>query len=299
MPALIIVSEEHADLLLDEFGRYRRDYDLHAVASAAAAETRAAEIVAAHGQVAIFVSDSVLPDAPVLVAFGGGARRCRPRGGWWWRTGAGSPRTARRSGPAWPGEVRRVPADAAGRAGRGVPPRGDRAALRLGLDGRRPRGGDGAVVTRVSDGLTLSIRDFLDRMGMPGRVHAPESDAGVTIRTVSTSGAATVEPQSEDSSVTACSGTPLAPRGIQQERVVAPLARPARSPSPSSENRLQCATTSRRAVGTCARHRRTPPAPARGGARVGQEPLVRGEEGGGPVWAAAAEATAGRWGSQR
>ena len=32
-PAIVIASEEHADELLDEFGRYRRDYDLRAVRS--------------------------------------------------------------------------------------------------------------------------------------------------------------------------------------------------------------------------------------------------------------------------
>ena len=30
-PAIILVSQNHADFLADEFGRYRRDYDIHAV----------------------------------------------------------------------------------------------------------------------------------------------------------------------------------------------------------------------------------------------------------------------------
>jgi thioredoxin reductase (NADPH) len=34
------------------------------------------------------------------------------------------------------------------------------------------------IVTPVLDGLTLSIRDFLDRMGMPARVHHPDSQVG-------------------------------------------------------------------------------------------------------------------------
>ncbi|MDP2774231.1 MAG: hypothetical protein Q8O61_11825 [Nocardioides sp.] len=36
-PALILVSQEHAAFLLDEFGRYTRDYDLHTAGSCAEA----------------------------------------------------------------------------------------------------------------------------------------------------------------------------------------------------------------------------------------------------------------------
>ena len=35
-----------------------------------------------------------------------------------------------------------------------------------------------AIVSPVEDALTLSIRDYLDRMGMPNRVYAPDSDKG-------------------------------------------------------------------------------------------------------------------------
>ena len=68
-PAIILVSENHADFLADEFGRYRRDYDIHAVGSASAAADLAHEIHANGGQVALFVSESVLPDSDVLEAF--------------------------------------------------------------------------------------------------------------------------------------------------------------------------------------------------------------------------------------
>ncbi len=179
MPALIIVSEEHADLLLDEFGRYRRDYDLHAVASAAAAETRAAEIVAAHGQVALFVSDSVLPDAPVLVAFGR------------WRAQVPTARrlvVAHWSRFSEDGEALRAGLAKGKYDAFLLMPRGVRdeefhhAVTELlsdwGSTVAAPEVETVRIVTPVSDGLTLSIRDFLDRMGMPGRVHAPDSDAG-------------------------------------------------------------------------------------------------------------------------
>jgi len=65
-PAVLLVSEENADLLLDEFGRYARDYDLHALTTAAAAEELAGRLRGEGRQVALFVSESVLPDAPVL-----------------------------------------------------------------------------------------------------------------------------------------------------------------------------------------------------------------------------------------
>src|SRR5687767_7517727 len=69
MPAIVLVSESHADFLLDEFGRYVRDYELRAVRSCSEALEVAEEIRSAGGTVAMFVSDSQLPDAHVLEAF--------------------------------------------------------------------------------------------------------------------------------------------------------------------------------------------------------------------------------------
>ena len=65
-----MVSEEHADHLLDEFGRYVRDYELHAVRTCAEAMAVTEQVRASGGTVALFVSDSRLPDAHVLEAFG-------------------------------------------------------------------------------------------------------------------------------------------------------------------------------------------------------------------------------------
>jgi len=61
---------ERAEFLADEFGRYRRDYEVHTATSTSEAETLAGEITGAGGQVAMFVSESTLPDAPVMEAFG-------------------------------------------------------------------------------------------------------------------------------------------------------------------------------------------------------------------------------------
>ena len=70
MPALVLVSAERAEFLADEFGRYRRDYEVHTATSTSEAETLAGEITGAGGQVAMFVSESTLPDAPVMEASG-------------------------------------------------------------------------------------------------------------------------------------------------------------------------------------------------------------------------------------
>lgn len=178
-PALILVSEEHAEFLLDEFGRYARDYDLHAAGTCAEAEALAAEIIADGGQVAMFVCESVLPDAPVYEAF---AR---------WRQVVP---TARRMVAAhWS----RFLADAEQlRAGLAkgkydaylLMPRGVRdeefhgAVCELlsdwGSTVAAPEVDTVQVVTDRADALTGAIRDFLDRMGMPNRVYGPDTEVG-------------------------------------------------------------------------------------------------------------------------
>ena len=62
-PALLLVSETRADFLLDEFGRYARDYELRTATSAKEAEAISQEITSDGGQVALFVTESRLPDA--------------------------------------------------------------------------------------------------------------------------------------------------------------------------------------------------------------------------------------------
>ena len=43
-PAIVLISEHHVDTLLDEFGRYARDYDLRTATSAAEAESVSKEM---------------------------------------------------------------------------------------------------------------------------------------------------------------------------------------------------------------------------------------------------------------
>ena len=62
-PAIILVSEHHAETLLEEFqSRYGRDYVLRSAGSCGEAESVAQAICDEGGQVAMVVTDSRLPD---------------------------------------------------------------------------------------------------------------------------------------------------------------------------------------------------------------------------------------------
>ncbi len=183
MPAIVLVSEEHADTLLDEFGRYRRDYDLHAVRSCADALSVSESVRAADGTVALYVSDSVLPDAEVLEAFGK------------WREVVP---TARRvivspyerfleDGPGLRSGLAKGAYDAYL-----LLPRGQRdeefhnAITDLLSDWGSTVPDPEVVAVKIiaspNDPLTLAIRDFLDRMGMPSRAYEPDSEVGRLVR---------------------------------------------------------------------------------------------------------------------
>ncbi len=178
-PAIVLVSPDRADFLVDEFGRYRRDYEIHAVHDAGAAEAVAHEILATGGQVALFVSESRLPDAHVLEAF----HR--------WRNVVP---TARRLIAA---HYDHFLADAPGlRPGMAkgkydaflLMPRGVRdeefhgAVTELlsdwGSTVAAPEVETVRIVAPTRDPLTMAIRDFTERMGMPTRLVTPDTEAG-------------------------------------------------------------------------------------------------------------------------
>ncbi|MBW8730898.1 MAG: FAD-dependent oxidoreductase [Terrabacter sp.] len=178
-PAIILVSETRCDELLDEFGRYARDYELPTATSAHEAKLAAKRVVAEGGQVAMFVTESRLPDAEVLEAFH------------WWRS---SVPTARRVIAAHVSSFREDAERLRGGMAKGkydaylLAPRGARdeefhtAICELlsdwGSTVAEPEVVAVAIVSPVEDALTLSIRDYLDRMGLPNRVYAPESEKG-------------------------------------------------------------------------------------------------------------------------
>ncbi len=177
-PAIIVVSEDHADFLVDEFGRYSRDYDLHSAGGAGSAADLAREIQAAGGEVALFVCQSVLPDASVPEAF---------------RMWAETVPNARRLVVAyWQRFIQDGGALRPGLA-KGefdaflLMPRGQRdeefhtAVCELLSDWGSTAAPVVATVRLVAerpDALTLAIRDFFDRMGIPNQVYLPDSEVG-------------------------------------------------------------------------------------------------------------------------
>jgi len=178
-PVIMLVSEKHADFLLGEFGRYTRDYDVRVARSSAEALSVSQEVRATGGTVALYVQDGDLPDAHPLEAFGQ------------WRTVVP---TARRIIAA-PYDRFLVEA-AALRPGMA---KGKYDAYLLMPRGVRDEEFHGAVCEMLSDwgstvaapevetvrivsepgnALTSAIREFTERMGMPTRVHAPDSEIG-------------------------------------------------------------------------------------------------------------------------
>ena len=182
-PAIVLTSAEHADFLVDEFGRYARDYEL--IASRSCAETvAAAQKVLADGRlVALFVADSELPDCSVLEAFGK------------WR--AVVPTARRVVAPPMDRFLRDASALRGGLA-KGkfdaylLMPRGPRdeefhhAITELlsdwGSTVPDPEAVTAKIVAPTLTPLVMEIRDFFDRMGMPNRVYTADSEIGKHVR---------------------------------------------------------------------------------------------------------------------
>ena len=178
-PAIVLVSEHHVDTLKHEFGRYARDYDLYTATSFAEAAECIRQVLDAGGQVAMVVSESVLPDAEVLYAF----HKLRER----------VPTARRVIAAHWERFLTDAPGLRAGMA-KGkydaylLMPRGPRdeefhnAITDLlsdwGATVPDPEVVSVKIISPVRDQLTLAIRDFLDRMGMPSRVWEPDSEVG-------------------------------------------------------------------------------------------------------------------------
>ncbi|RNL61187.1 response regulator [Nocardioides marmoriginsengisoli] len=179
---IVLCAPEHPEILVDEFGRYLRDYDVRTTASTAETSALLTTARADGVPVALLVTESRLPDSHVFPAFGQ------------WRS---IMPTARRIVAAhW--EYFRADADEL-REGMAkgkydaylLMPRGVRdeefhtAITELlsdwGSTVAAPEVATVQLVAPAGDPLAAGIRDFLDRMGMPSEVLAPESDAGAAI----------------------------------------------------------------------------------------------------------------------
>ncbi len=178
-PVILLVSEHHGDHLLDEFGRYRRDYVLHHEGTAAGA-TQALRTWRDDGQpVALVVQDGELPDASAFEAFHVW-RKVLP--------------TARRVvAQHWDTFLDVAPTMRSGLAhGKFdaflLMPRGARdeefhtAITELlsdwGSTVATPEVEAWRIVSGPGNPLTSAIREYAARMGMPAGVHAPDSDVG-------------------------------------------------------------------------------------------------------------------------
>ncbi|MEL4504646.1 FAD-dependent oxidoreductase [Luteococcus sp. H138] len=178
-PYILLVSPDHADFLLDEFGRYARDYALRTAADCEDACRVIDGINQLEGRVALLVSDSRLPDAEVWDAFEQ------------WR--ALLPNTRRLVVTPW----ERFAEDSArlrGHLARSVfdasllMPRGVRdeefhtAVTELLSDWGNMVGGpvvtNVVIVAEARDPLGLALDDYFHRTGMPCETVRPTSDKG-------------------------------------------------------------------------------------------------------------------------
>ncbi|MFW0794800.1 FAD-dependent oxidoreductase [Gordonia sp. CPCC 205515] len=178
-PAIVVVAHDHTDVLRAEFDRYRHDYDVCFAASAIEAITLLGRLRGENQPVALIVAESELADMGVLEALST-FRSIVP--------------TARRVvGIGWDNfadhTVTLRPALQKGKFDTFLLiPRGPRdeefhyAITELLSDwGATVAAPTVEVMRIISDDLTpltMSIRDLLDRMGMPYRTCAPDSPEG-------------------------------------------------------------------------------------------------------------------------
>ncbi len=179
MPAIVLVTETHADEMLAGFSRYQQEYDVRVTRSLREALGTTRDLLAAGGTVAMYATESVLPDAEVLHAF----HKLREK----------VPTARRVIATHWERFLTDAPGLRSGMAtGKYdaylLMPRGLRdeefhnAVTDLlsdwGSTVPDPEVVTVKIVSPVRDGLTLAVRDFLDRMGMANRVWDPDSDVG-------------------------------------------------------------------------------------------------------------------------
>ena len=179
-PAIVLIGPEHPDELLAGFARYQHEYDVRLVRSCREALEATHDVLESGATVALYAAESVVPDAETVLHAFHKLREKVP--------------TARRVVAAhWERFLTDAPALRVGMAtGKYdaylLMPRGTRdeefhhAITDLlsdwGSTVPDPEVVSVKIVSPTRDGLTLAIRDFLDRMGMPCQVYAPDSDGG-------------------------------------------------------------------------------------------------------------------------
>jgi thioredoxin reductase (NADPH) len=181
-PAIVLISEEHPDEMLAGFARYQQEYDVRVARSCREALHTTHDIVAAGGTVAMFASESVLPDAEVLHCF----HKLREKVPTARRVIAAHIDRFLTDGPLLRPGMAKGKYDAFLLMPRGVRDEEFHNAITdllsdWGSTVPDPEVVSVKIISPVRDGLTLGIRDFFDRMGMPSRVWEPDTDAGAYV----------------------------------------------------------------------------------------------------------------------
>ena len=191
-PSIVVIAPEHGDILLAQFGRYAREYDVVLVDSAAAAEQLAREIVGAGRQVAMFVCESRLPGAtlagttpsgmalyPALARLRGAVPTARLVVAAYWDY-------FREDSEALRPGLAKGKYDAFMLMPRGVRDEEFHTAIcellsDWGQQVAAPETAGAFLITPVRDSLTMAIRDLMDRVGIPNVVVSPDSPTGTAV----------------------------------------------------------------------------------------------------------------------
>jgi len=181
-PAIVLVSSHYADLLLDEFGRYSRDYDLR-VARSAVEAVRTVQAVLAEGiPMAMLVSDSRLDDGDLLEALAAW-RHLVPTSR---RVVVGEIAVYMQDAPTLRSAMAAGKLDAYLLMPRGARDEEFHTAITellsdWGATVAAPEVVSVKVVSPPRTPLALEIRDFLERMGIPSAIYAPDSPEGLDV----------------------------------------------------------------------------------------------------------------------
>lgn len=178
-PAIILVSDDHLDILEEQFWRYTREYDVRCARTAMDAKHQAIDVLESGGQVALFVLESRLADMEIYPAIGKiresvpTARRVIVAHWENFRTDAAALRHGQATGKY----------DAFLLMPRGVRDEEFHTAIIDLLNDWAatvavPEVYSVRIVTPEQDVLTLQLRDYLDRVGAPCGVFHPDSDEG-------------------------------------------------------------------------------------------------------------------------
>lgn len=189
-PVILLVADDNAELLVDEFGRYRRDYDVRAVRAAGEVPGVVRELIGGGAPIALIVTDpSVFPPSEQDQDDGDAARILTALHQWRQVVPTARQLVVSPFHRFQADNDRLLPGAAIGQFDALLLlPRGARdeefhAAVTemlsdWGSTAVDPEVEAVRIVGDPHDQLTMELRDLLVRMGMPHRVHEPESSVG-------------------------------------------------------------------------------------------------------------------------